>query len=87
VLQVRRSEAKDQGSGGSRSRGCLLQPIFHFLGSAKVEKKLAVEEEPAIKILQVVIRKPVLRVGFGEGERVGSGGDRLKSCYFNCNKK
>jgi hypothetical protein len=54
---------------------------------AKVEKKLAVDEEPAVEILQVVIRKPALRVGSGEGEWVGFDGGRLKSGYFNCNKK
>jgi hypothetical protein len=84
---VRRSEARDYGSGGSRSRGCLLWPIFHFFGSAKVEKKLAFEEEPAVEILRVVIRKPTSRVGSEEGERVGYDGGRLKSGYFNCNKK
>jgi hypothetical protein len=52
----------------------------------KVEKKLAVEEEPAVEILEVVIKKSALRVGSGEGERVGSSGGRLKSGYFNCNK-
>jgi hypothetical protein len=60
---------------------------FIFLGSAKVEKKSAVEEEPAVEIVPVVIRKPALRVGSREGKWVGSGGGRLKSGYFNCNKK
>jgi len=54
---------------------------FIFLGSAKVEKKSAVEEEPAVEIL------PASRVGSREGEQVGSGGGWLKSGYFNCNKK